>query len=159
MAVSPIPAGFGSITPYLIISNAAAAIDYYQKVFLAEIKLRMDTPDGKIGHAELQIGNSRLMLADEWPNMGLNSPATLGGAGMSLLLYVADCDVVFQRAVEHGATQVKPLENQFWGDRSGTLKDPFGHVWSIATHIEDVSDEEMTRRAAEWMKNCADTPQ
>lgn len=156
MAVSPIPAGFGSITPYLIVSAAAAAIEYYQTVFEADVRLRMDTPDGKVGHAELQIGNSRLMLADEWPNIGMSSPLTLGGASMSLLLYVEDCDTVFKRAIEQGATQVKAPENQFWGDRSGTLKDPFGHVWSIATHIEDVSDAEMTRRAAEWMKNCTE---
>jgi len=152
MAVKPIPTGYASITPYLCIKGAAAAIDYYRQVFNAEERMRMPMPDGKVAHAELQIGGSVIMLADEFPEMDFLSPATIGGTGVSLMLYVQDCDKTFARAIELGATSQTQLQDQFWGDRCGTVKDPYGHVWTIATHIEDVSPEEMARRSAEFTK-------
>ena len=155
MAVKPIPEGYHSITPYLIIKDAAAAIDYYKKVFGATERMRMDGPGGTIGHAELVIGNSTIMLADEHPTMGYRSPKTLGGSPVSLVLYVENVDTVFKRAVDAGAKAQRPVENQFYGDRMGTLEDPFGHVWSVATHVEDVPPEEMGRRAQEAMKQQA----
>lgn len=155
MAVKPIPEGYHSVTPYLIIKGAAAAIDYYKKVFGATERMRMDGPGGTIGHAELVIGNSTIMLADEHPAMGYRSPKTLGGTPVSLVLYVEEVDTVFKRAVDAGAKAQRPVENQFYGDRMGTLEDPFGHVWSVATHVEDVPPEEMGRRAQEAMKQQA----
>jgi PhnB protein len=152
MAVKPIPEGYHSVTPYLIIKGAAAAIDYYRKVFGATERMRMDGPGGTIGHAELVIGDSTIMLADEHPTMGYRSPKTLGGNPVSLVLYVENVDTVFKRAVDAGAKAQRPVENQFYGDRMGTLEDPFGHVWSVATHVEDVPPEEMGRRAQEAMK-------
>ncbi|HVR69855.1 MAG TPA: VOC family protein [Vicinamibacteria bacterium] len=155
MAVKPIPEGYHSVTPYLIIKGASAAIDYYKKVFGATERMRMDGPGGTIGHAELVVGGSTVMLADEHPAMGFRSPQTLGGTPVSLLLYVEDVDTVFERAVDAGARSQKPVENQFYGDRMGTLEDPFGHVWSVATHVEDVEPEEMQRRAEEYAKQQA----
>lgn len=155
MAVKPIPEGYHSVTPYLIIKGAAAAIDYYKKVFGATERMRMDGPGGTIGHAELVIGNSTIMLADEHPAMGYRSPKTLGGTPVSLVLYVEEVDTVFKRAVDAGAKAQRPVENQFYGDRMGTLEDPFGHVWSVATHVEDVSPEDMQRRAEEFAKQQA----
>jgi PhnB protein len=155
MAVKPIPEGYHSLTPYLIIKGAGAAIDYYKKVFGATERMRMDGPGGTIGHAEIVIGNSTIMLADEHPDMGFRSPKTLGGSPVSLVLYIEDVDTVFKRAVDAGAKSQRPVENQFYGDRMGTLEDPFGHVWSIATHVEDVSPEEMARRAEEFAKQQA----
>jgi PhnB protein len=152
MPVKPIPEGYHSVTPYLIIKGASAAIDYYKKVFGATERMRMDGPGGTIGHAELMIGDSTIMLADEHPEMGHRSPKTLGGTPVSLLLYVEKVDDVFKRAMDAGAKSVRPLENQFYGDRMGTLEDPFGHLWSVATHVEDVPPEEMERRAKEAMK-------
>ena len=146
MAVRPIPEGYSSITPYLIITDAARALDYYALAFGARELMRFDGPDGKIMHAEMQIGNSRIMLADESPQMGHKSPQTLGGTGTGLMLYVDKVDEVFTRALDAGASVMKPVENQFYGDRSGSLTDPFGHVWTISTHVEDVSEEEMQRR-------------
>ena len=150
MAVKSIPTGYSAITPYLCVKGAAAAIDYYKQVFNAEERMRMPMPEGKVGHAELQIGGSLIMLADEFPEMNFLSPQTIGGTPVSLMLYVSDCDQTFAKAIEHGATEKKPLQNQFWGDRCGTLQDPYGHVWTIATHIEDVTAEEMGRRMAEF---------
>ena len=148
MAVKPIPEGYHSITPYLIINEAAKAIDWYKNAFGAQQVLRMEDPStGRIGHAELKIGDSYIMLADEHPDMGYRSPKTLGGAGISLLLYVKDVDNVVKRAVDAGAKLERPVQYQFYGDRMGTIHDPFGHVWSIATHIEDVSPEEMLERS------------
>lgn len=146
--VSPIPKGYHSITPYLVIKGAAQAIEYYKKVFGANELVRMPGPDGKIGHAELQIGDSRIMLADENPNMGqgYTSAATLGASPVSLYLYMPDVDSVFQKAVAAGGKVLKPVETQFYGDRSGFIQDPFGHLWGIATHVEDVSPEEMKER-------------
>lgn len=145
--VKPIPDGYHSVTPYLICDRAADAIEYYKKAFGATELFRMDH-EGKIGHAELKIGDSPIMLADEFPQMGYRSPKSLGGTPVSIMIYVPDVDAVYKQAIDAGATEVKPLQDQFYGDRSGTLTDPFGHVWTIATHKEDVTMEEMNRRMA-----------
>jgi len=145
--VKPIPEGYHSVTPYLICDGAADAIEYYKKAFGATELFRMDH-GGKIGHAELKIGDSPIMLADEYPEMDYRSPKALGGTPVSLMIYVEDVDSVYNQAIDAGATEVKPLQDQFYGDRSGTLTDPFGHVWTIATHKEDVTMEEMNRRMA-----------
>jgi len=146
--VNPIPEGYHSVTPYLSIKGAAAAIDFYKEVFGATELFRMAGPEGKIGHAEIKIGNSPIMLADEYPEMEFVSPQTLGGTPIGLMIYVDDVDTMFKQAISSGAKEIKPLQNQFYGDRSGTLRDPFGHVWTVATHVEDVAPEEMERRAA-----------
>ena len=146
MAVKAVPDGYSSVTPYLIVKGAADAIEFYTQVFDAKELMRFEGPDGKIGHAELQIGDSRIMLADEHPQMGYQSPESLGGSTALLMLYVDDVDSVFTRAVSGGAKTHQAVKDQFYGDRSGTLIDPFGHVWTIATHVEDVSEEEMQRR-------------
>ncbi len=148
MAVKPIPEGYHSVTPYLIVKGAAAAIEYYQQAFGAIELLRMPAPEGKIGHAEIKIGDSPIMLADEFAEMGYKSPETLGGSPVSIMIYVADVDTVFKRAITAGAKEQRPVKDQFYGDRMGTLEDPFGHVWHIATHTEDVPAEEMERRAS-----------
>ena len=145
--VQPIPEGYPRLTPYLCIDGAAKAIEFYTQVLGATEKMRMDGPDGKIGHAELTFGDSVLMLADEYPDMGFLSPARLGGAPVTLHLYVEDVDAVFEKALAAGAKSLRPLENQFYGDRSGQFEDPFGHRWNVATHVEDVDPEEMARRA------------
>jgi PhnB protein len=155
MAVKPIPEGYHAVTPYLVIKGATAAIDYYKKVFGATERMRMDAPGGSIGHAELVIGDSTIMLADEFLDMGFRSPKTIGGSPVSLVLYVEDVDTVFKRAVGAGAKELRPVADQFYGDRMGTLEDPFGHVWSVATHTEDVSPDEMERRAGEYAKQQA----
>jgi len=147
MPVNPIPEGYHSVTPYLIIRGAADAIEFYKKAFGATELFRFPGPDGKIGHAEMQIGNSRIMLADEYPDMGYNGPQTLGGSPIALMIYLAEVDAVFNRAVEAGATVKEALQDKFYGDRIGTVIDPFGHRWHLATHQEDVSMEEMERRA------------
>ncbi len=147
--VKPIPDGYRSVTPYLVIRGAEQAMEFYSKAFGAKEQFKMPGPDGKIGHAEMRIGDSVIMLADENPNMGHKSPATLGGSPISILLYVEDCDAVFNQAVKAGAEVERPLANQFYGDRTGGVKDPFGFSWYIATHVEDVSPEEMERRAKE----------
>lgn len=146
-SVKPIPDGYHSVTPYLIVDGAADAIEYYKKAFGATELFRMDH-EGKVGHAELKIGDSPIMLADEYPQMGYRSPKALGGTPVSIMIYVEDVDTVYQRAIDSGGKEVKPLQDQFYGDRSGTLTDPFGHVWTVATHKEDVSMEEMNRRMA-----------
>jgi PhnB protein len=153
--VKPIPDGYHSVTPYLIMSGAARAIEFYQRVFGAKEIMRLPGADGRVGHAELQIGTSRIMLADECPQRGAQSPQTVGGTPVSLLLYVEDVDAVAARAVAAGAKEVHPIKDQFYGDRSGTFSDPFGHVWTIATHREDVPPAEMERRMAEMMKSSA----
>ena len=142
----PIPEGYHSVTPYLIIKGASEAIDFYKKAFGATELFRMPAPEGKIGHAEIKIGDSPIMLADEFPEMGYKSPQTLGGSPVSLMIYVADVDTVFKQAIAAGGKEQRPVKDQFYGDRSGTLEDPFGHVWHVATHKEDVSPEEMERR-------------
>ncbi len=148
MAVRPVPEGYSTATPYLIVTGASEAIEFYKRVFGATELMRFAGPDGKIGHAELQIGDSKLMLADEHPERGFRSPRTLNGSGIGIMLYVEDVDRVFNLAIEAGAKAQQPLENQFYGDRSGTIVDPFGHWWTVATHVEDVSPEEMQRRMA-----------
>lgn len=146
--VSYIPQGYNSITPYLVVRGAAQAIDYYKKVFGATETVRMDTPDGKVGHAELKIGNSHIMLADENPGMGqgYSSAATIGASPVSLYVYLPDVDRVVERAVAEGAKLLKPVQDQFYGDRSGFIQDPFGHLWGVATHVEDVAPQEMKER-------------
>ena len=153
-AVSHIPKGYNSVTPYLIIRGAAQAIEYYKAVFGATEVFRMDGPDGKVGHAELQIGDSRVMLADENPGMGQGhaSAASIGGSPVSLYLYIPDVDRVVERAVAAGAKILKPVQDQFYGDRSGFIQDPFGHLWGVATHVEDVAPQEMEERAKKAMK-------
>jgi PhnB protein len=145
--VSYIPEGYNSVTPYLVVKGAAQAIEYYKKVFGATVVLRMDAPDGRVGHAELQIGDSRIMLADENPAMGATSASTIGNSPVSLYLYLPDVDKVVDRAVAEGAKILKPVQDQFYGDRSGFIQDPFGHFWGIATHVEDVSAKELEERA------------
>ncbi len=149
MSANPIPAGYHSVTPYLVIDGAEAAIDFYRRAFGAEEVMRLPMGD-KLGHAEIRIGDSMVMLADEFPEMGFLGPKSRGGATSSCLIYVEDVDAVFARAVAEGATGERPPEDQFWGDRMGTLLDPFGHRWSIATHKEDVSEKETQRRMEEW---------
>jgi PhnB protein len=144
----PFPEGFHSITPYLVVKGAAAAIDFYKAAFGATELLRMPQSDGRVGHAELRIGDSVIMLADEFPEMKIVGPKTLGGTPVGILLHVADADATFNRAVSLGAKVMKPMADQFYGDRSGTLEDPFGHKWTISHHVEDVSPEEMKRRMA-----------
>lgn len=146
--VKPIPEGYPSLTPYLIVDRAAEAIEFYRKAFGASERMRMPAPDGKIGHAEIEIGDSRVMLADEFPEMGVRGPKAIGGTPVRLHVYVEDVDVVVSRALAAGAKQVRAVEDQFYGDRSGGFEDPFGHVWHVATHIEDVAADELQRRAA-----------
>jgi len=146
--VKPIPEGYHTATPYLIIKGAARAIEFYKKAFGATELMRMAQPDGRIGHAEIRIGNSPIMLADEVPEMGHRSPQSLGGSPVSILLYVEDVDALFNQAVSAGAKVERPVQDQFYGDRTGGVTDPFGHVWYIATHKEDVSPEEIRKRAA-----------
>jgi PhnB protein len=153
MSVKPIPEGYAALTPYLVMKNASDAIEFYKNVFGATERMRMAAPGGKIGHAELQLGDSVLMLADEFPDMGFLGPETIGGSPVSLMFYVEDVDSVWAKALAAGATEIKALATQFYGDRNGTLRDPFGHVWTIGTHVEDVSPEETQRRSDEIMKS------
>jgi PhnB protein len=147
--VKPKPDGYHTATPYLITKGAAAAIDFYKKAFSATELLRMTDPKtGAIGHAEIKIGDSPIMLADEHPDMGFKSPKSLGGTPVSLMLYVDDVDAMAQQALAAGAKVMRPVQDQFYGDRSGTFEDPFGHVWTLATHKEDLSPEEIGKRAA-----------
>ena len=148
--VKKIPDGYHSITPYLIVKNGSEAIEYYKKIFGAKEHGRMMTPDGKrIAHAEIEIGNSKLMLADEFPEMNSLSPKTIGGSPVGLFLYVDDVDKVFSQAVAEGAKVLMRVEDQFWGDRYGSIEDPFGHRWSIFTHIKDLTEEELKKAAEE----------
>lgn len=147
--VNPVPEGYHTVTPYLAVNDGNAALEFYKKAFGATELYRMPGPDGKVGHAEIQIGDSRMMLADEYPEMGFRGPSSLGGSPVMMHLYVEDCDAWFERAVAAGAKVVRPLADQFYGDRGGGLEDPFGHSWFISTHKEDVPEDEMQRRAAE----------
>jgi PhnB protein len=149
--VEPIPQGYPRVTPYLIIDGASAAIDFYTSVLGATERMRMPAPDDRVGHAELEVGDSVIMLADESPEMDARSPGTVGGTPVSLHVYVEDADRVFERAVEAGATSLRPVEDRFYGDRSGSFEDPFGHRWHVATHVEDVPPDEMETRAADAM--------
>ena len=156
MSVQPIPDAYRGVTSYLVVRGAARALDFYQKAFGAEVVFKMDMPGDKVGHAEMALGGGRFMLADEFPDMGFRSPESIGGSPISLLVYVEDVDAAFARAIEAGATELRPVANQFYGDRSGMLRDPFGHVWSLATHIEDVPHEELDERAAKAFGECGD---
>lgn len=151
-SVRGIPEGYHSLTPYLAVDDGARAIAFYQEAFGATEVMRMPRPDGKVGHAELQIGDSRIMLADEYPDMGFRSPKTYGGSPVGLHLYVEDVDAVARQAVAAGAKELRPVKDQFYGDRTGSFEDPFGHVWHIATHKEDLSPDELKRRAAQAMQ-------
>jgi PhnB protein len=144
------PEGYHSATPYLVIRGAEAAIRFYAQVFGAEEVLRLPMPDGKIGHAEIKIGDSHIMLADESLDMGYPSPMQLGGSPASIMLYLPDCEAVFNRAVANGARINQPMELKFWGDRAGQFTDPFGHRWTVSTHVEDVPPEEMGKRMEAW---------
>ena len=152
--VKPIPEGYSTVIPYISVKNASDAIAFYKKAFGAEELMRMPMPDGTVGHAELKIGDSILMLADEMdhPDAIAKSPRTLGGITSGLCLYVADCDAFFNRAVEAGGKVRRPLTNQFYGDRTGTVEDPFGQVWTISTHVEDVAPDELRRRMEQFTK-------
>jgi PhnB protein len=147
--VKPIPDDYPQVSPYLCVDDAGAALDFYTKVLGAKERMRMAEPDGKIGHAELQLGDSVIMLADEYPDIGIRSPKAIGGSPVTLSVYVEDVDTVFDRAIAAGAKSLRPVKLEFYGDRSGQFEDPFGHRWSVATHVEDVSPEEMERRSAE----------
>lgn len=147
--VAPIPEGYNSITPYMFVNDGTKAIDYYKQAFDAEEVMCMKDPDGKVAHAELKVGDSKIMLADEYPEMGARGPEAYGGSPIALHLYVKDVDAVAKKAVDAGGTLTKPVENAFYGDRNGAVRDPFGHTWYISTHIEDVSEEEMRKRAAQ----------
>lgn len=147
----PIPDGYPRVSPYLSVDGAADAIDFYKQVLGATERMRMPAPGGKVGHAELQIGDSVIMLADEFPEMGVVSPKKIGGTPVTLSVYVEDVDKAFDAAVQAGAKSLRPVENQFYGDRAGQFEDPFGHRWSVSTHIEDVPPDEMAKRAQEAM--------
>ena len=153
--VKAIPDGYHSVTPYLIVKGAAAAIEFYKKAFGATELMRMPQPDGRIGHAEIQIGDSRVMLADEFPEMGALAPESAGRSAVTMHLYVEDVDKVASKAVAAGAKQMRPVQDQFYGDRSGTFADPFGHTWNISTHKEDLTPEEIGKRAAAAMSKGA----
>jgi PhnB protein len=150
--VTAIPEGYHSVTPYLIVEDAAGAIEFYRKVFGASELMRMPAPDGRVGHAELRIGDSRIMLADEFPDMGARGPKAIGGSPVHLYLYVEDVDAVTGKALAAGAKELRPIKDQFYGDRSGTIEDPCGHVWHVSTHKEDVPADELKRRAEKAMQ-------
>jgi PhnB protein len=150
--VKPIPEGYHNVTPYLVIKGAAAAIDFYKQVFGAVEVMRMPQPDGRVGHAELKFGDSHVMLADEFPELDVVGPRTLGNSPVGLLLYVDNVDKTVERALALGAKLKKPIQDQPYGDRNGTIEDPFGHKWTVAVHLEDVSPEEMERRMAAQAK-------
>lgn len=156
MAPKAIPEGYHTAIPHLIVRNGAQAIEFYKKAFGAQEVMRMATPDGKIGHAELKIGDSIIFLADETPNMGMSkSPQTLGGCTGGVMLYVDDVDSTYERAINAGGKSFMPVQDMFWGDRFGSLIDPFGHAWSVATHKEDVAPAELERRAKEFYSQMA----
>jgi PhnB protein len=146
MSVKPIPEGYHSVTPYLAVRNASTALDFYQKAFGAIELMRMPDDQGRVAHAEIKIGDSPIMLADEHPELDFLGPESRGGSSVALLIYTEDVDALFRRALEAGATEVRPLKDEFYGDRMGTVRDPFGHVWHLSTHKEDVSPEEMEER-------------
>lgn len=148
---NPIPEGYHSITPYLYVHDGLAAMEFYRKAFNAVEMLRMEGPPGTLAHGEMKIGNSHFMLSNESPDRGFRSPQNLGGTSGSLMIYVDDVDAVFKQALDAGATELQEVKDQFYGDRSGMITDPFGHQWTLATHMEDVPPDEMDRRAKEFM--------
>ena len=147
--VKPIPDEYPRITPYLCVDGAAAAIDFMVEVFDATERMRMEMPDGKVGHAEVAIGDSLIMVSDEYPEMGVLGPMSIGGTAVTISVYVEDADATYAKAVAAGATAERPVETHFYGDRGGMFVDPFGHRWHVATHVEDVDPDEMARRSAE----------
>jgi len=153
-SVKPIPDGYTAVTPYITVKGAAAAIAFYKQAFGAEELMRLDSPDGKVAHAEISIAGAVIMLHDEQPQWQALSPQTLGGTGSAIMLYVPDVDAVVARAVQAGATLTMPVVDQFYGDRCGNVTDPFGHKWSVATHVEDVSPEEIAVRAAKMFQEA-----
>jgi PhnB protein len=155
MGVKPIPEGYHSISPSLAVDNAAAAIDFYKRAFGANERLRMDGPGGTIAHAEIEIGDSVVMLADPSPQAGERPPTAIGGTSVGIFTYIEDIDTVFKRAIDAGATSNSEPENMFWGDRFGTLTDPYGHVWHLATHVEDLTPEQIDERAKEFAATIA----
>lgn len=155
MPAQPVPEGYHTLTPYLAVDDATAAIEFYQRAFGAKERVRMHGPDGMIAHAELEIGDSKVMLADPFPQASTRPPKELGGTSVSVFVYVENVDEVFQRAVDAGATATMEPDDQFWGDRFGSVTDPFGHSWQISTHVEDVPPEEMEKRSKEWMAQMA----
>ena len=146
-AVKPIPEGYHSVTPYLSVAGAAQALDFYKKAFGAREIMRVESPGGKVGHAEVEIGGSRVMMADEFPDMGFRGPKSYGGSPVHIHLYVEDADKTVEQAVAAGAKIVRAVANQFYGDRSGSIEDPFGHVWHVATRVEDLTPQEVQQRA------------
>lgn len=146
MTVNAIPQGFHSLTPYLVTIDAKSALDFYVNAFGAIKLLELNTPDGSVAHAEMKLGDSIFMVTDEYPDMGFLSPKTLGGAGVSLMIYTEDVDQMFAQAISAGAVEIRPVIDQFYGDRAGTLKDPYGHVWTIATHKEELSEHALNER-------------
>ena len=155
MAVNPIPAGYAGVTAYLVMRDAARAMDFYREAFGAQEVMRLDHPDGRVAHAEMKIGDGHVMLSEEMPEMGFRGPLALGGTPVSLLFYVEDVDRVFAGALRAGAESKRPVADQFYGDRSGTLVDPFGHVWTIATHKKDMSNDEIQKAMEQAMKEEA----
>ena len=156
MAVSAIPKGFHAVTPYLIIDGATKAIEFYKQAFNAELIMQMPMPDGGVAHGEIKIGDSYIMLSDTYPEMEYKSPQQLGGTPVNMMLYVEDVDAVFAKALSLGAKELRPVHDQFYGDRSGTLADPFGHIWNIATHKEDLTEQELMQRMGELMSKEQD---
>ena len=150
--VKPVPDGYHTVTPYLMINGASKAIEFYKRAFGATERMRMEQPDGNVGHAELQIGDSCVMLSDEFPSMDLRGPQPGQPVSVSIHLYVEDVDAMSAKAATAGATVERPVENQFYGDRTCTLRDPFGHRWHVSTHVEDVAQDEMRRRMEAWAK-------
>lgn len=150
--VKPVPEGYHSVTPYLVVDGASDAIEFYNEAFGATEVMRMPMGENRLAHAEIKIGDSHVMLSDEWPDMNLLGPNSRGGATASLMIYLPDVDSAFARALKAGATQERPVENQFWGDRMGTVIDPYGHRWTLATHVEEVSPQEMQNRMANFAK-------
>ena len=153
----PIPEGYSTLNPYLAVEDASSAIDFYQRAFGAKERSRMPGPGGAIMHAELEIGDSVLMLSDPFPQASTKPPKELGGTTVSLMLYVEDTDATYRQAIDAGATSLMEPDDMFWGDRFGSVQDPFGHSWTIATHVEGVSPEEMQRRSEEWMSQMVGT--
>lgn len=155
MAVQPVPEGYHTLTPYLVVDDATAAIDFYKRAFGATERSRMEGPDGKIAHAELEIGDSIIMLSDPFPMSSIKPPKEIGGTSASVFVYTGDTDGLYKQAIDVGVTSVMAPEDMFWGDRFATVTDPFGHVWNMATHIEDVEPGEMARRAEKWQAEMA----
>jgi PhnB protein len=155
MAVQPVPEGYSTVTPYLAVPNAAEAIDFYTRALGAKERTRMDGPGGSIMHAELELGDSLIMLSDPFPQASTKTPKELGGTSVSIMVYVDDIDGLYKQAIDAGATSLMEPDDMFWGDRFGSVQDPFGHSWTIATHIEDVSPEEMQKRSEEFMASMA----